>query len=100
MLFILLTIGALTVMMFVARFQRKKGQRLTMRDRFLSSMVPAMIGAGLGFVYARYTYGPQALQESKMAGMYSGMGAVISILSLRVFSMLHMMFTEFFGKHD
>jgi hypothetical protein len=99
MLFILLAVGALTVMMIAARIQRK-GKPVTVRDRFLASMVPAMIGAGLGFAYARYTYGADALQESKMAGMYSGMGAVISILSMRVFSMLSMMFREFFGKPD
>ena len=44
------------------RRSRKKGQPLTLRDRLIGSLTPAMIGAGLGFVYARETMDPAALE--------------------------------------
>ena len=43
---------------------------------------------------------PEALESSSMPGMYAGMGAVIAILGLRVFSLLRLMFSEFFGKRE
>lgn len=100
MTIVLLAVAALATMMVVSQLTRPKGAPRTMRDRFIGSLTPAMIGAGLGFAYARYSMTPEALESSSMPGMYAGMGAVIAILGLRVFSLLRLMFSEFFGKRE
>jgi len=94
----LLAVAALSVLMLVNHLQRKKGGKLTVRDRFLGSLTPAMIGAGLGFSYARYTIPPEAIETSTLPGMYACMGAVIAILSLRGFALLRVMYLDFFGS--
>lgn len=99
MIIVLLAVGALATIMVVTQLQRPKGAPLTMRDRFIGSLTPAMIGAGLGFAYARYTMG-EAVEGSSMPGMYAGMGAVIAILALRVFGLFRLMFRDFFGSED
>lgn len=98
---ILLAVGALCTMMLVTYVQRRRtGHKLTVRDRFLNSMTPAMIGAGLGFAYARYTIDAEALATSKLPGMYACMGAVIAILALRGAALLRLMFVDFFGSKE
>jgi len=100
MLIVLLAIGALVMLMVIAAMQRKRGAPLTMRDRLIGSLTPAMIGAGLGFVYARETMGPEAVEGSALPGMYACMGAVIAILVIRVAGLVRMMFSDYFGKDD
>lgn len=100
MLVILLAIGALATIMIVSTLSRKKGQPLTLRDRLIGSLTPAMIGAGLGFVYARETMDPAALEGSSLPGMYACMGAVIAILAVRVLGLFRLMFSDFFGKKE
>ena len=100
MLVVVLSIVALVVIMLITTLQRRKGQPLTMRDRLIGSLTPAMIGAGVGFAYARETMDPEALEGSSIPGMYAVMGSVIAILAVRVFSLLRVMFSDFFGKSD
>ena len=48
MTIVLLAVAALATMMVVSQLTRPKGAPRTMRDRFIGSLTPAMIGAGLG----------------------------------------------------
>ena len=59
-----------------------------------------MIGAGLGFVYARETMTAEALEKSSLPGMYACMGAVIAILVVRLGGLMRLMFNDFFGSKD
>lgn len=100
MLIILLAVGALATIMLITMMQRKPGQPLTLKDRLIGSLTPAMIGAGLGFAYARETMGAEAVEGSSLPGMYACMGAVIAILAVRVGGLLKVMYSDFFGKTE
>lgn len=100
MLTIILAAVALIALLSISILNQRKGGPRTMKDRFLASFTPAVLGAGLGFAYARYSLDPEALKASNVPAMYASMGAVIGILVVRVASLFVMMFQDFFGKDD
>lgn len=77
---------------------QRKGLSQTIRRRLISALTPAAIGAGLGFVYARQTLNPELLESSTLPAMYATMGAAVGILSVRVFGLGKLMFSDFFGS--
>jgi hypothetical protein len=89
---------ALMALLGMSYLNRRRGGARTLRDRMLGSLAPAALGAALGFAYARYTLGAEALQGSNIPAMYSSMGAVVGILVVRVGGLFIMMFQDFFGK--
>ena len=99
MLIVILICVVLTVLLSIRMSQRRRsGQRLNLRDRFIRSLIPAMLGAGLGFAYASHGGGgPESLGPTTTPAMYSSMGAVLRILAVRVGTLLIVMYRDFFG---
>ena len=100
MLVIVLASVALVALLSISWLNRRKGGPKTMKDRILSSFTPAVLGAGLGFAYARYSLDPEVLKASSIPAMYASLGAVVGILVVRAGTLLLMMYQDFFGRED
>ena len=64
----------------------------------LFSVLPAVAGATLGYLYARYAL-PEATFR-RLGGMYGGAGAAAGILSVRVAWIFRSIFADYFSKDD
>jgi hypothetical protein len=80
----------------VPREQLSFGAQL--RHRFLRTLSPAVLGAGAGYFYAKETLSPEVFGNSVLPGMYASTGAVILILSFRVFGLVRSMLSDFLGR--
>lgn len=74
------------------------GTNKTLRTRVLSAIVPGVIGAGIGYAYARKTLPPEMMSASSLPAMYTACGAAILILAVRLSALLRMIWNEIRGR--
>jgi hypothetical protein len=71
----------------------------TLRARVLSAVVPGLLGAAIGYAYARATLPDDLFRESSLPAMYTAGGAAIMILAVRLSAILRLIYAEIRGQH-
>jgi hypothetical protein len=66
----------------------------SLRARVMATLLPAIIGGSLGYLYAQKKFPPEILAESSLPAMYAAAGAAMSILGVRLAGLLRLILGE------
>ena len=64
--------------------------------RVMGTLVPAILGGGLGFAYAKLAL--NLPEQSSWPAIYGAAGAAVMVLSVRLATMLRAMWNDFRGR--
>jgi hypothetical protein len=65
-----------------------------LRSRVVNTLIPALIGAAIGFSYARASLPKEVVENTALAAMYGSAGAIIVILGVRLSLMVRLLVKE------
>ncbi len=64
----------------------------------LKTLLPAVLGAAGGYLYASFQLSPELMKGTYLAGMYSAMGAATGIVGVRVGVLVRSVLEDYFKK--